>query len=94
MWLERDLSINHTYYENEMRTQLLIPERSAMATTQKMNILSNELIRRLSNINIEKVEEGEVTRVVDHMTSQLKGSGYDRKKSREVVIAGMLGWLR
>ena len=27
--------------------QLLIPERSAMAVTQKMNIFSNELIRRL-----------------------------------------------
>ena len=62
-------------FEKEMRTQLLIPERSAMASKQKMNILSNEVIRRLSNTNVEKVEEREVLEILNHMTKQLKNSG-------------------
>ena len=94
MWLEDDLSINHTYWEKEMRTQLLIPERSAKAVTQKINILSNELIRRLSNVNLKKVEEGEIERIVDHMTTQLKGAGYTRRQSWEIIMVGMLGWMR
>ena len=94
LWLEKDLSINHTYYEKEMRTQLLIPEKSAMAQKQKMSILSNELVRRLSNICIDKAEAGEKRKVADHFTSQLKNSGYGRRMSREIVVAGILGWLR
>ena len=59
------------YYKKQMRTKLLIPERSAMSNKQKMNILSNEVIRRISNINVEK----EVSEVLDHLTRQLKNSG-------------------
>ena len=59
-----------------------------MAERQKINILSNDLVRRLSNIKIEMVKEGEVKRVVDQCTSQLKTSGYGRWKSREIVKEG------
>ena len=31
---------------------------------------------------------------MDHMTTQLKGSGYTRRQSREIIVAGMLGWMR
>ena len=88
------MSINHTYYEKEMRNHILIPERSAMPIKQKMNILSNEIIRRLSNIKVECAEEKEVVKVMDQFTVQMKGSGYDRKKTKEVVEAGALGWMR
>ena len=71
---------------------MLIPERSAMAVRQKMSILSNELVRRLSNMNIERVEPEEKIRIVDHFTVQLKTSGYDRNQAREVVKSGIKGW--
>ena len=77
-----------------MRTQLLIPEMSAMAQKQKMSILSNELVRRMSNIYVEKNSEEEKIRVTDHFTNQLKNSGYDRRTSREIVVSGILGWTR
>ena len=32
--------------------------------------------------------------VTEHYISQLKNSGYSRKQAREVVICGMVGWLR
>ena len=75
LWFEEDWSLNHTYYEKDMRSQLVIPERSAMATRQKYNILSNDLVRRLSNINMERVQEDEKIGVVEHFITQLKTSG-------------------
>ena len=33
-------------------------------------------------------------RIIDHYTSQLKGSGYDRRRSREIVVSGVPGWIR
>ena len=77
-----------------MKSQILIPARSAMAETQRMNILSNDLVRRLSNVKIEQSEEGEVEKVIEQYTKQLKTSGYDRKKCREVVTSGVVGWIR
>ena len=55
MWLEKDQEINHTYFEKEMRTQLVIPRRSSIPERQKMNILSNEGNRRISNVNMERL---------------------------------------
>ena len=93
LWFQEDWTINHTYYEKEMRSQLLIPERSAMPTRQKMSILGNELVRRLSNMNAEKVDDGEKIAIVEHFTTQLKTSGYDRRQAREVVMSGIKGWM-
>ena len=75
MWLEPDKTINHMYYKKQMRTKLLIPERSAMSNKQKINILIKEVIRRISNTNVEKVGEKEVSEVLNHLTRQLKNSG-------------------
>ena len=94
MWFDCDWSLNHTYFEKSMRSQLMIPANSAMSEKQKMNILSNDLIRRLSNLKIEKAEVGEEQRIIDHYTTQLKTSGYDRRKAREIVVSGVLGWIR
>ena len=42
--------IEHNYFEKEMKTPLVIMNRSAMGQQQRHSILSNELIRRLSNV--------------------------------------------
>ena len=49
-WPEIDRKLNFVYYEKPMRTQFLIMKRSAMSDHQRYQILSNELIRRLSNM--------------------------------------------
>ena len=94
LWFNKDWTINHTYYEKPMKSQMMIPARSAMPERQRMNILSNDLVRRLSNIKLEQVEEGEIERVVNQYTSQLRTSGYERRKCREIVVSGVLGWKR
>ena len=72
----------------------MIPDKSAMPERQKFNILSNDLVRRMSSIKVERAEEVEEQRGIDRFTSQLKTSGYSRRKSREIVVAGVLGWMR
>ena len=94
LWMEEDMEINHTFFEKSMKTQLVIPKRSAMAMKQKISINSNDLNRRLSNINIDRMEDGELERVTDHYTSQLKGSGYTRAECKEIIVSGALGWKR
>ena len=88
------LECESTYYEKEMRTQLVIPEKSAMSQKQKMNIMSNKLVRRMSNICVDKNLEEEKMKVIDHYTNQLKNSGYERRTCREIVVSGILGWTR
>jgi hypothetical protein len=76
-----------------MKNQYTIMQMTAMSEQQKMSILGNELVRRLSNIHRDVVEE-ELEPVTEHYISQLKNSGYDRKQAREVITCGMVGWLR
>ena len=45
------------FFEKKMKTQLQIPRRSAMAERQKINIHSNDLNKRLTRINIERMPE-------------------------------------
>ena len=68
-------------------------QRAAMSEHQKMGILGNELVRRLSNIHPAVLEE-EIEEVTEHYLSQLKNSGYSRKQAKEVVVCGVVGWRR
>ena len=55
-----------------------------------MDILSNELVRRLSVVG-GGVSRQEKVAIVDHYTKQLINSGYDRKMCREIVVCGLKG---
>ena len=68
---------------------MMIPEKSMIPETQKMNILSNDLVRRISNMKLEQAEEGAVIRIVDQYTGILKPLNMG-----EVVIAGLVGGMR
>ena len=81
-----------SYFEKTMRSQLVMMQRSAQGEQQKMDILSNELVRRLSNVS-EGVDFEESLQIVNHYTKQLKNSGYEWKQSREIVICGLRGYL-
>ena len=76
-----------------MRLQYTIMSRSAMSQHQKMAILGNELVRRLSNVHPAVLHE-EMEEVVEHYVTQLKNSGYSRKQAKEVIVCGIVGWRR
>ena len=81
----------YSYYEKPMKTPYLVMERSALGEQQKHAIMSNELIRRLSNIS-KGVESDEKVAIIDQFTKQLKSSGYSRKTAREFIVNGLKGF--
>ena len=89
LWLV-DGILFHSYYEKTIKNQFTVMQRSAMSEHQRMAILSNELVRRLSNINRGVVEE-EIVRVIEQYASQLKTSGYGRKQARRWERRG---WMK
>ena len=72
--MQEDGTINQTYFKKGMNILYVLMRLSAMASKQKFNILSNELIRRLSNINKEGTELKEKKRVIEEFTKEMKNS--------------------
>jgi hypothetical protein len=70
-----------------------VMQKSAISEHQKMSILSNELVRRLSNIHKEVVAV-KIEQVIEQYIGQLKASGYARKQAKEIVVCGVVGWRR
>ena len=95
LWMDEEGRIKHSYFEKTMKSQIMLDRESAMATRQKFTIQSNELTRRLYNIDdeIDEVEE-EVEKVMEDFTRQTKNSGWKIREAREMVVSGYLGWQR
>ena len=93
-WSEEEKKFMYTYYEKEMRNPVVVHRRSAMDKKQKYGILSEELVRRLSNISTGGEEKRETERVINDYTKQLKCSGYRFEEAREVVKSGWIGLIR
>ena len=64
----------------------------AVAKSLKFQILSNELVRRLSNVKIETIPHREIIQIIEQFISELKTSGYSQKQARELVCSGIRGW--
>ena len=93
IWFERNFMINHTYYQKDMKTPFVIMNKSAMGDHQKMSILANELVRRLSNANVGYLDHDEIIGIIETFAKEMKSSGYRYKHTREAVISGRKGWL-
>ena len=92
LWIDSKNKIKHTYYQKPMKTPFVIMERSAMSQHQKFQILSNELCRRLSNIQQEGLEMKETTSTVERFIQELKNSGYSQRQAKEITCSGIRGW--
>ena len=90
-----DFKITHTHFEKNMKSQIFIERESAMTQRQKFCILSNELTRRLYNIDEE--DEGfrkEKEDTIENFTKQLKYSGWERNEAIEMIKSGFIGGRR
>ena len=91
LWQEKDGTINHSYFQKEVKTPYVIMARSGMAVQQKIQILSNELTRRIGNINILRNGTQEYVKVVEQFTRELKNSEFQYTTAREIVTSGIRG---
>ena len=94
VWMNAEGVVKHSYFQKPMKTPYVIMARSAMASHQKYQILSNELTRRISNINTEVVEHKEVLEKIEEFTKELKTSEYTRKQAKEIVVSGIRAWKK
>ena len=95
LWQVEDGELSHSYFEKDMKTQVMIEKESAMGTTQKFTRQSNELTRRLYNVDEDlPAKEEEVYGIVEQFTKQAKNSGWSRRDTREIVISGYGAWRK
>ena len=74
LWLDRAGLLNHSYYQKSMKTPLVIIKNSALRDNQRYSILSNELIRRMSNTNHVNQDMEDVINITETLIQELKNS--------------------
>ena len=92
IWSTKE-KIRHSYYEKEMRSQILTEKRSSQSENQKFAILTNEMNRRMQMMD-EDVGLEEQIEKVDHFTQQLVNSGYKWGQIREIIVSSLKGSLK
>ena len=58
----------------------------------KMQIISNDLTRRLSNIQEGVIEQQEIEDVIERFIKEMKSSGYNILQAKEAVCSGIRCW--
>ena len=91
MRVEENNTISYIHYEKPTTTNLVVQKRSAMDENSKLQILANDLVRRLSNVD-ENQENKRVKEVIDKYSIKLITSGYTIAQARKIVINGIKGW--
>ena len=92
IWQDKNGRLNHSYYQKAMKTPYIVMARSAAPQQQKIQVLSNEVTRRLLNINKKENTQQEYNAVVDKFCQEAKNSGYNHNTTREIITSGIRGW--
>ena len=92
IWQEEGGILNHSYFQKPTKTPFVIMARSGASVQQKIQILSNELARRLGNVNKNNTNQQELNKIVEQLTQELKNSEYSQQTAREIVVSGLRCW--
>ena len=91
--VEQNNIISYRQFEKPTTTNTVLMKRSALEENSKIQILANELARRLGNTD-ERQERKVVGEVVDKFCQKLLTSGYTEQQTRRVTLCGIRGWER
>ena len=92
MWSE-EIGLRHSFYEKNMRSQILTQKKSSQSEQSKYSILVNELNRRFEVLD-DRIPIDEKITIVDHYTQQLVNSGYSGEQIRDIVESSLKGVIR
>ena len=81
----------HGFYEKPTSSNLTVQRRTAMGEDAKIQILSNDLIRRLMN-NSEQLGQGAKIKIVDDYSQKLLNSGFRGEQLRKIISNGIKGY--
>ena len=80
--------LEYQFYEKPTITKYVILECSAMDYSQKLSILSNDLVRRLLNTK-ESLPQEVKDKIVNDYSLTLLRSGYNISSVRQIIVSGL-----
>ena len=83
--------IQFRFYEKETTSKRTVQKRTAMEHNSKIQVVSNDLVRRLCN-TIEELGSQETIKVIDDYSQKLLNSGYSVEETRAIVVKGLKGY--
>ena len=89
--VENNNVVNYNYYEKETCAKMTVQAKSAMNENMKIQIVSQDMIRRLLNT---REEMGATNRgaIVDGYARKLLQSGYSKEQTRKIIKNGIKGF--
>ena len=91
--MEGNNMVSWKYYEKPTTTNVTVQRRSALEENSKMQILSNDLVRRLASTD-GRQERKVICAVIDQYAQKLLTSGYNLEQVRRIILNGIRGWER
>ena len=79
------------FYEKPTNSNRTLDKRTAMGEDQKIQVLTQEVVRRLGNTTEDLSNEDYVT-ILDDFSQKLCNSGYGVDQIRRIMVAGIKGW--
>ena len=89
--VDRSNQVLFGFYEKPTSSNLTVQRRTAMGEDAKLQILSNDLIRRLKN-NSEELGQGAKLQIVDDSAQKLVNSGFKGEQLRRIISNGIKGY--
>ena len=91
--VESNNLVSFKYYEKPTVTNVMVQKRSAMGENEKVQILSNDMVRRLATTDPRQDKSTRV-KVVDQFAKKILTSGYSLQQTRRIILGGIRGWKR
>ena len=80
-----------TFYEKPTSSNLTVQRRTAIGEDAKVQVVSNDLVRRLQN-NTEELGRGAKVEMVNNYAQKLANSGYRGEQLKRIIINGIKGY--
>ena len=79
------------YFEKDVCSSRTVQKQSAMGENMKVQILSQDTVRRLLNTSESKGAETR-EQIIDQYARKLRASGYSREQTRRILLNGIKGY--
>ena len=89
--VDRKNKVQYKFYEKPMCSNVTVQKRSAMGEDAKVQVVSNDLVRRLLN-NSEELGAGSKVEIVDNYSQKLSNSGYRGEQLKRIILNGIKGY--
>ena len=90
--VEKDNQISYKFYEKPTSTNTVIRKESALSENQKIQILSQELVRRLFNTK-ETLNKEYRSLIINEYTQKIINSGYSSDQVKKIILSGVKGYF-